>query len=245
MNEIEAVIVDYKSPDLPRSIESLLNSNSVTLVHVVDNHGSLDWVQLEERFGSRIGKHGFTRNAGFGGGVNRALNQVSSEFVLLLNPDARLVSWDLPYTVGLMRSSGLWICGPNICDSQGVAERSGGSFQSVSDLLRRVRRLPSQVKVPMQLQPDEVKVVDWVSGACMLVDVVAVRPLGGFDERYFLYYEDMDLCARVKSAGGRVARIGAGEVEHVGGGTMRNATARRRMHICQSMIRFLWQKHWL
>jgi GT2 family glycosyltransferase len=67
--------------------------------------------------------------------------------------------------------------------------------------------------------------VEWVSGACMLCRRSALDVVGGFDERYFLYWEDADLCRRLRSCGITIRHVPASEVVHAGGQSSRTAQA--------------------
>ena len=83
---------------------------------------------------------------------------------------------------------------------------------------------------------------DWVSGSCFLARREALEAVGGFDEGFFLYEEDVDLCLRVRRAGWRVVYTPAAEVRHALGRSMAQAPARARLEYDRSHLRY-YRKH--
>lgn len=242
---IDVAVVDYRSPYLTDALRSVVSVDGIDCVHVVDNAGETMWSEARDVLGPKLVEHRFVSNGGFGAGVNRAARRSKSDYLLLLNPDAWVDGWDLVTTVSTMRSHRLWIAAPNIADVRGSSEASSGEFQSVTDMTRRLVGRESRVKTDLWLEPDQVQLVDWVSGAGMLVDRGQFLELGGFDERFFMYYEDMDLCRRVWSRGGKVAKVGHGKITHVNGGTMqgRGLQFRRRGMIAIALFRYFLRAH--
>jgi N-acetylglucosaminyl-diphospho-decaprenol L-rhamnosyltransferase len=86
------------------------------------------------------------------------------------------------------------------------------------------------------------RTADWVSGACLLARREAVQAVGGFDERYFLYEEDVDLCAALRARGGRILFTPAAEVVHLRGRSRRSAGTRAEAAYDRSHLAF-YEKH--
>lgn len=165
-----------------------------------------------EEEGAIRGVHflGLPANTGYAGGMNAALRWAAghgAEYVLLLTPDA-LVGPDTiaKLLAALEGDRGAGVAGPVVVYREGP-ERLVGAGGAIdrgrvrADLHRSVRG-------------DEPYGVDWIDGCCMLVRREVVEGVGGFDEGYFLYFEETDLCARVGAAGWRVLLVPDAEVLH-------------------------------
>jgi N-acetylglucosaminyl-diphospho-decaprenol L-rhamnosyltransferase len=165
-------------------------------------------------------------NLGFGAGCNRGLDQVGSEFALLLNPDARFDAAALAPLLALADAGAAPLLAPLILDEQGRAGRSWNVRQARRPLLPRRRD-----SEPWPVGPF---CADYASGACLLLRMGAGLR---FDEAFFLFYEDDDLCAR---AGGVVVVPAAG-IRHAGGRSGRPSARVARLkawHMAWSRLRF-------
>ena len=127
---------------------------------------------------------------GFGSNHNRALQQAPEPFVCILNPDVALIGQD-PFAslVWTAAQAGTGCAYPVQWDAQGQVQDSERALPSPTALWRR-----------RVLRQQEQR-VDWVNGACMVLPTPVWQQLGGFDSRYFMYCEDVDLCLRLRLAG--------------------------------------------
>jgi N-acetylglucosaminyl-diphospho-decaprenol L-rhamnosyltransferase len=166
-------------------------------------------------------------NFGFAHAVNQAFAATRSDFVLILNPDGVLFADALPALEGeLARHPECAIAGPAILDEDGTLQGSvRGDPTMLTGLFGRTtlmtRLFPNSRLARSNIRTsgadDQSREADWVSGACMLARRSAVEAVGGLDERYFLYWEDADLCRRLRSRGYTTRYVPAGRVMHVGG----------------------------
>jgi GT2 family glycosyltransferase len=167
------------------------------------------------------------RNLGFAAACNRALAHCRGRFVLFLNPDAELRPGTLATVADFFdRTPEATAAGPLLVAGSGEPQFSCGRFLSpvnqFAETLGLHRLLPlgalrrSYDVGAFDGRPSE---VDWVVGACMAVRRDALDELGGFDERFFIYAEDEDLCLRLRRRGGRVFVLPALRVLHHGGGS--------------------------
>jgi GT2 family glycosyltransferase len=178
-----------------------------------------------------------TANVGFGRAVNQALAQARAPFVLIMNPDCRLQPGALAVLEAeLRRQPQCAIVGPRILDPDGSVQ---GSARGDPDMLTGVfgrstvlRRLLPWLAVARRNVVDEGVpaggpsiVVDWLSGACVLARRDALQAEGGFDERYFLYWEDADLCRRLRTRGYDVRYVPAASAVHRVGHSSQTAKA--------------------
>jgi len=160
-------------------------------------------------------------NRGFAAGANRGARAATGEWLLFLNSDARLRPDTIPVLLeAALRLSHPGALGPRI---EGVTrqERSAGHFYGPwRDFVRAFhlyRLFPHARRfegIFIEHLPDHPLEVDWVTGACLLVRTGDFRMLEGFDEAYFLYVEDMDLCFRLKKAGRTNLYVPQAVVDH-------------------------------
>jgi N-acetylglucosaminyl-diphospho-decaprenol L-rhamnosyltransferase len=218
-----AVVVDYDAgPVLAECVASLRAEGIEELVVVENGRPEPARATLE---GAGLGKtplFATGRNLGYGGGVNRGLAAIGRpEFVLVANPDLAIHKGALAPLVEALRQHPAWaVVGPRILTPEGVAYPSARRFPSPlvaaghAVLGARFPQNPftRRYRTPdLQDRPSE---VDWVSGACFLARRSALEDVGGFDERYFMFAEEMDLCWRLGRAGWRIGFEPAAVVTH-------------------------------
>ena len=159
------------------------------------------------------------QNGGFGAGMNLAAARAladGAEVLVLLNPDAVISPEDLQRLVE--GTDPMTIAGPVIVDDEGTVV-SDGMVCALADGSMRSRRS----KLPLPPGP----VQRWLSGACLSVGAPLWRLLGGFDESYFLYWEEIDLAARAEALGGKLRLVRDARAVHMEGGTQERETTSR------------------
>jgi N-acetylglucosaminyl-diphospho-decaprenol L-rhamnosyltransferase len=141
---------------------------------------------------------------GFGTNHNAAFRRCQTPFFCILNPDVRLHEDPFPRLLATLQASpDIGLVAPLIRDSSGRVEATSRRFPTPSIILRKaVLGPPAKADYAMG---NELVWPDWVGGMFMLVPSAAFSTVGGFDQRYFMYYEDVDLCARLRRAGYRIA----------------------------------------
>jgi len=240
------IIVTFNSGlCLPRCLASIAEHAPDAAIVVVDN-ASADGstrVAAQRHPGVRFLIN--SRNAGFATAVNQALAIVSSDRVLLLNPDCFLTRGAVEtLEEELSRHPECAVAGPQILNEDGSVQGSArgdptlftglfGRTTLFTRLFPRSRVARRNVRTDAeQVNPGESFAVDWVSGACVLAPRASLAAVGGFDERYFLYWEDADLCRRLRAAGQTIRYVPASTVVHPGGASSRvtRRTATRAFH---------------
>ena len=174
-------------------------------------------------------------NEGFSKANNRALRLVETEFALILNPDARLTSSTIPQLLAAAdRHPEATALGPKTVFEDGRPQVSFGPDLSPlaeywqGKLVKGVKAGKTEALEAWRIATQEEREVDWISGSCMLLRMSAARDVGFFDERYFLYEEDADLCLRLRKAGGKVRFVPQAVVLHELGTSMAKASKRAR-----------------
>lgn len=140
---------------------------------------------------------------GFGENHNQAFRLARGKFFCVLNPDIRLREDAFKsLTHVLEQHDSVGLAAPRVVNSNGDIEDSARRFPSIGEIVGKVFGRSSR---RYELGSDRIAYPDWVAGMFMLVPMAVFGAINGFDTRYFLYYEDVDLCARLKLAGYRVA----------------------------------------
>ena len=184
-------------------------------------------------------------NTGFAAGVNAGISMTSAPFVLILNPDCRLTANSGQHLFEeLQKHPRCALIGPKILNPDGTLQESARGDPNVltglfgrttllsrlfpgSPIVRRNLVSSDQVSHPTSSRP-----VDWISGACMLARREALTEVKGFDEGYFLYWEDADICRRLRGAGWEIRYLASAVVVHDVGRSSMNVRglANREFH---------------
>ena len=185
------------------------------------------------------------RNLGFAKAVNQGIAQTTAPLVLIMNPDCRLAPGAMTsLEAELAAYPECAIVGPRTLNPDGSIQGSArGDPDMLTGLFGRstfLRRMFPDLSIAKRnvVTADALPagvtslVVDWVSGACMLARRGAMQKVGGFDERYFLYWEDADLCKRLRAVGYHVRYVpGATAIHRVGHSSQKvRASAIRAFH---------------
>jgi len=178
------------------------------------------------------------RNAvakGFGANHNAAFGDCGTPYFCVVNPDIRLTCDPFPQLLTAFHSPTCGVVGPLVRAPSGAVEDSARRFPTVSSLLRKALTGRSGPDYPTGDGPVE---VDWVAGMFMLFESSAYKAVGGFDERYFLYYEDVDICRRLSLSGKKVLYYPDVVVVHA---ARRGSRSNPRLagHHAASLVRFL------
>lgn len=163
-------------------------------------------------------------NLGFARANNLGIRATASELILLLNPDTIVPPDAIDRLVArLDRSADVAAIGPRIVDQQGAAELSNGARvtpwreagrKTVTGLAARGN---AAARRWIDRQTREEREVEWVTGACLLVRRADAEAAGLMDERFFLYFEDVDLCAALRANGRRILFSPVAEIVHLRG----------------------------
>jgi N-acetylglucosaminyl-diphospho-decaprenol L-rhamnosyltransferase len=173
---------------------------------------------------------------GFGENHNEAFKHSTGEFFCVINPDIRLNRNPfidlLKVIVGDPKTA---VVGPRVINSQGALENNARPFPN---LVTTLKKAFGSKKTGLYLDNAVPNSPDWIAGMFMLFNSKAFREVGGFDERYFLYYEDADICARLRNAGWDIGYCRDSEVIHDARRDSHRKLRYLKWHV-SSMIRFL------
>ena len=249
---VAVVIVNYNAwDDVARLVESLADASEVSSgcceVVVVDNgsSGAVPETLRSPGFGVRLIERG--ENGGFAVGVNAGWKTVQAPWLLLLNPDVVAETGFLGQVIARVQ----WleqtsedvpgIVGFGLRNPEGTPQPSVGVFPSLARTLREqlIPRPRRNYQPAWRTRPGP---VDWVTGACLLVNTRMLAATGGLDEEFFLYYEEVALCKTARNLGWRVEYDPTIEVVHLRPLQNRQVTPRMRVITRHSKLLY-FRKH--
>ncbi|GJD43956.1 hypothetical protein AFCDBAGC_1818 [Methylobacterium cerastii] len=251
--EIDVVIVNWNGGALVRACLASLaaaGEDPAKAVVVVDNasvDGSADGL---ERPDLRLTVLRNPDNAGFGRACNQGAALGRAPAILFLNPDTEAGPDALRLALAaLAQDPTVGVVGAQLVDGVGQVQRMCARRPSAKSLIGQElhldRLLPGRVPTHFMTEWDHAASgpVDQVMGAFLMIRRSLFERLGGFDERFHVYYEDVDLCARVWDAGFTVRHLAEVTVRHDGQGTTRQVKARRLFYIQRSRILYAAKHH--
>jgi len=247
--------------DLGRCLESLYDDppRSTHQVVVVDNASTDGSVEMIHQHWPNVLILDNQTNLGFPTAVNRGIRTTSSEFLLLLNPDTVPNGGAIDALVAALRAEpGAAAVGPRIVDGDGTPEISWWFHLGLLTewRLRRLRQAWSRGAPRATRRVEELmsrrRDVGWLTGACLMLRRQATVAAGLMDETYFLYFDDVDLCAALRAGGGRILFLPDAEIVHLRGRTVGRrpaVTARRyrasQLHFYRKYHPFWYPLLWL
>jgi len=250
---LAVVIVSYNvRDDLSRTLESL-EASPPALTHevvVVDNASSDESAAMVRECWPRVRLIEAGGNLGFARANNLGIRATDSDLLLLLNSDTVVPPGALDRLVADLRAHPeVGIVGPRLVDAEGRPEISFGRMISPLNELRQkvAGRLydwgfgPARQAVNHKLSRPQI--VDWVSGACLLVHRADAEAAGLLDERFFLYTEDVDFCASVRARGRLVRFTPASEIVHLRGRSRRHDPRAASAAYRRSQLAFYAKHH--
>ena len=224
--EVSVIIVSYNTRDFLSSCLTALYSRTkepTFEVIVVDNASSDGSADMTARDFSAVRLVRNPRNVGYAGAVNQARREARGRYLLILNPDIEVDETSVANLWAFMeRNPSVGIAGAKLTNLDGSLQMSSRTFYTLRTvLLRRTflgKIFPNSDVVRRHLMLDwdhnSEREVDWIIGACMMVRREAYEAVGGMDERFFLYLEDVDWCYRMKKHGWSVYYVPSSVMKH-------------------------------
>jgi GT2 family glycosyltransferase len=249
---VSVLIVNYHAyEELTACLQSLQRFLADDIEVIVVDHAphaaskslleGFPWIRLIEVKG----------NLGFAAGVNRAARIACGKYLLLLNPDC-LVDEDVAHTLARWLDDHEWVgaSGALVREADGSVQQSARRFPGLSTGFSGrttwlTRLWPTNRWTRRNLVatnfPRAPIAADWVSGACMMVRSRAFDEVGGMDERFFLYWEDADLCRRLKLHGWSTIYNPTVGVTHLTGRSSARAQAQSTIAFHKSAFSYYWR----
>ncbi|UJF29992.1 glycosyltransferase family 2 protein [Kaistella sp. 97-N-M2] len=201
--KLSIIIVNYNVTDLLRnclaSIQKFVQNVAYEVVVIDNNSPDSSWKRLKTEF-PEFKFIGATKNEGFAVANNKAVREARGEYILLLNPDTELEDSEMFKIIGFAdRQPNFGCLGVRMHDAEGhflpESKRSvPDMFNSFEKLFTNIRKNTSKSYYRNDIEEDAIAEVDVITGAFLLMKKDLYLKIGGLDEKYFMYGEDIDLC---------------------------------------------------
>ncbi len=215
-----------------KSIFSGKNKNDLE-VWVVDNASSDDSVEKFKKNFPNVKLVVNSSNVGFGAGHNIVFKKTSANYFLVLNSDCEVSEGAIDGMVSFMElHQDFGIASPKVTGFDGKLQPNAGDLPGAGALLGWLFNLESlgfqrSLHRNENAYYEEVKEVGWVSGNFMMIREEVFKKIGYFDEDYFMYFEDTDLCSRAKKAGFKIMLNPKVSIKHLSGGSLDEPSLRQ------------------
>src|SRR3989344_2261404 len=207
MTTLSIIILSYNTKDLTvRCIESIVGyykkelEDKILEIIVVDNASVDDSYSVIKKLANKTNLEVIQskENVGFAKGCNIGANASSGTYILFLNSDTQVLDRGFLQMVKFLdEHKGVGILGGKLLNPNNTPQQSGGKFYNLWNLFLML--LGGDVFIRKAAL--KIEEIDWVSGACMMIKKELFQKLSGFDEHFFMYIEDMELCFRAKKLG--------------------------------------------
>ncbi len=253
MPDLSIIIVNWNVRELLRDCLHSIDAGrgglalEVIVVDSASSDGSAAMVAAEFPWVKLIAR---ADNVGFPRGNNIGLAEARGRFLLLLNPDTRVLGDALPLMVArLAAQPDIGALGPQLLNTDGSVQSSRRRFPSLATgffegtwlegLAPGVLRHYYALDLPDDVEAD----VDWLNGAYIMLPRQVYDEIGGMDEAYFMYSEELDWCRRIKMAGWRVVYFPQAQVLHHYGKSSEQAVTARHINFQRAKLRYYRKYH--
>lgn len=253
MSDLSIIIVNWNVRELLRACLASLEPSRVEMtleVIVVDANsadGSVEMVRAEFPWVHLVP---CTENVGFPRGNNIGMAEATGEFFLLLNPDTVVQDGAPAKMLDYLRANAdVGVLGPQLLNPDGTVQSSRRRFPTLvtaffeSAWLEGLAPGVLQRYYALDMPDDRLADVDWLTGACIMVPRAVYEQVGGLDEGYFMYSEELDWCRRIKQAGWRVVYYPAARVVHHIGKSSDQAVTARHINFQRAKLRYFRKYH--
>jgi hypothetical protein len=238
--KISISIVNFQSKDfLEKCLASIFRNiiNYKAEIVVINNDKEENLEELLLKF-PEIKIINQKKNVGFGTGHNIGAKEAQGEILLFLNPDTEILE-DISPVINLFENENIGVVGLKLKKENGeIQEWSAGKETSLWRLIKNNIGFSASRKIWLSSKPIK---ADWVSGAAFFIRKDLFNKLGGFDENFFMYYEDEDLCKRVRESGRKILYYPLISIKHLGGKSFKKE--KKQKQYFYSSQDYYFQKH--
>lgn len=202
MPKVSIIILTYNSSDyigqLIQSINASHENKNIEII-IVDNNSTDNTLEKVGQFKEIVVKKN-DKNLGFAGGINSGAKIAGGEYLTFVNPDTEFSKGNIFDLVSVFEKfDNAGVVGGKLIDKNGKPEKSAGKFFGILETFLISVGLDELFGV--RFSPDKIQKVDFVSGGFFMIRKDLFEKLNGFDENFFMYVEDMELCYRLKIEG--------------------------------------------
>jgi GT2 family glycosyltransferase len=252
MTTTAVCIINYNTCDLLRECLFSIMTQTADHIVVVDNASTDESVQMVKTEFPAISLLALEQNVGYGAASNRGIARCQTEHIVLLNADTVMKPGALRALSDYLQSHPrAAIVGPRILNQDGTLQRSSFYFPTPLPILLYVSGLYPWIsgilllknRILQQGSNESAVAVPWILGAALAFRQEQIREIGGFDERFFMYFEEVDLCYRLSSRGQQIHLVPEAEIIHVGGASTSQTRSASYIQFFASLARF-YHKHY-
>lgn len=221
--DLSVIIVSYKGWNkLTACLEALDKFNEIDFsmeLIIVDNHSKDPYIEVIKKKFPNFRFIENERNGGYANGCNLGFSHSSGDNILILNPDTIATGKAVGSLLEAVNSTpGFYVVSCTQHRSDGREAKASGRFPGLFNTGLKFKHDP---EIKNEAKGNGISYPDWVSGSVMMFRRDIFKMLNGFDEDYWMYYEDVDICARARLAGGQVAMLTSVSIQHDHGGSSR------------------------
>jgi N-acetylglucosaminyl-diphospho-decaprenol L-rhamnosyltransferase len=253
MLDLSIIIVSWNVADLLAAcLESLYRQPHPAMeVIVVDSASADRTVEMVGQQFPQVRLMAQRENVGFTRGNNLGMAEARGRYLLLLNPDTEVIGDALRRMVDYLDANpAVGIVGPHTLNSNGSTQSTRRRFPTLgigffeSTWLQGYAPQALLKRYYVQDASDDTTLdVDWVQGSALMARRDVYAQIGGLDEGYIMFSEELDWCKRAKNAGWRVVYLGSAQIIHHGGKSTEQVVARRHIYFQQSKLRYFRKYH--
>ena len=235
----------------PVSVGDVHSDKPCVEIIVVDSASSDDSVAMLREKYPQVTLRAESENVGFTRGNNIGLATAQGRYVMLLNPDTKVLDDALAQMVAYLDANPeVGIVGPHTLNADGATQSTRRRFPTVALAFFESTWLQGLAPKAMldrfyvaNAADDAVIDVDWVQGSALMARREVYEQIGGLDEGYIMFSEEMDWCKRAKDAGWRVVYLGTAQIIHYSGKSTEQVVARKHIHFQESKLRYFRKHH--
>lgn len=252
--KLSIVIVNWNVRDLIRACLRSIDEHKGELdveVIVVDSASADDSVALIAAEFPHVHLLAQSENVGLPRGNNIGIAHATGDYVLLLNPDTEIVGDALQQMIAYMEANpAVGLLGSQLLNPDGSHQSSRRRFPTVwTGIFESTWLQPLSPKsilrryYVLDANDSQTVPVDWVSGAAMLTRHNVIEQVGGMDEAYFMYSEELDWCRRIKDVGWEIVYFADAKIVHHVGKSSEQAVTRRHINFNRAKLRYFRKFH--
>ncbi|MFA7088032.1 MAG: glycosyltransferase family 2 protein [Patescibacteria group bacterium] len=219
------IIINYQTPDITvdclRSILKFCPQDNCEIIVIDNASGDESVAIIKKEFGEKIKLIANRENLGFAKANNQGAKMATGRYLFFLNSDTLLTDNPLEKLKIRFQENKIGIVAPQVLTADGLPQKSAyGSYPKIKDLIL------SKLKNKIDDNGNPKK--DWVSGAALVIKKNVFDLIGGWDEKFFLYFEDVDICRRTKMAGYSIIVDSESSIIHLSGQSLKKNWQRRK-----------------
>lgn len=252
--DLSIIILSWNTRDLLRQCLKSIYQETKNIdfeIFVVDNASQDKSAEMVCREFSQVKLIKNKKNLGFARANNQAIKQSGGEYILLLNPDTIILDRAIEKCVNYLdQTNKIGILGCKLINSdrswQPSCRRFPTLFSQVIILLKIHNLFPNLIKKYLMLDMDQDKVqeVDQVMGAFFLTKKEVIEKIGALDEKYWIWFEEVDFCKRAKNIGFKVLYWPGASIVHYKAQSFNQVLGiKKQWHLNASMLRYFWKFH--